>query len=228
MINKELEFQKLKKKGNATDTFLDALKYEKSNHAWADEWYKKHLNAESIIRWDWDEPIGHYKQQNDIDCTIQKEDTTLNISEKFRSVDFGDMFIEIYSMYPSVPGWAIKSAADLIAYHTPTRSYLVNAKQIELLAELVLIGFDADDNKEEIIRTGSGSGFIKIPNFKNPDLVHNLKVKYKAIKTFRPGCTSWTGVGFCITWNALDKLGIKYKEIVNHLDESEIKYNTQF
>jgi hypothetical protein len=113
---------------------------------------------------------------------------------------------------------------DLIAYHTPVRSYLVNAEQIKNLAKMVLINFDKSDNKEEIIKKGNGVGNVKIVNLKNPDLIHDLKIKYRAIKTIRPSGT-WIGVGFCITWNKLKELGVKYKEIVNYNDCISMSYN---
>jgi hypothetical protein len=50
-------------------------------------------------------------QRNDIDCSITVECGDrfrgINISEKFRRVDWGDMLIELYSEYPAKKGWGL-------------------------------------------------------------------------------------------------------------------------
>ena len=115
---------------NNNNDFFKSLEYEQSMYSKADSFYKKMIQniwfAEyqndqifiSIKRWDFNTPEGKIKQLDDIDVTIDIEVNNriyhYDISEKFRRDDYLDMFVELYSKYPNVEGWGVKSKADVI------------------------------------------------------------------------------------------------------------------
>ena len=94
--------------------FEKALAYEKGRMRVADEFYKKVFHPTTITRHDWNSNLGREKQINDVDCTLSISAPTIgfydiDISEKFRSEDWGDMCIEIWSDFENKkPGWALK------------------------------------------------------------------------------------------------------------------------
>lgn len=197
------------------DDFQDKLNYEHSQQPMADVFYKEHMGAISIERYDYNDPNGRIKQQHDIDCTITIKDEQdnvydINISEKFRSIDWGDMWIELYSRYPSVRGWALAfEGVDLIAYFINGLDagidknivYLVNAKRIKEIAENIVKQFDnAVDIKIELEKTGKYNAKYDY-NGKQYDVI------FRKVKTQRP-TYSYDGVGVCIKWNDLKEMGV--------------------
>jgi UDP-N-acetylenolpyruvoylglucosamine reductase len=96
-------------------------------------WFAEYKNDQifiSIKRWDFNTPEGKIKQLDDIDVTIDIEVNNriyhYDISEKFRRDDYLDMFVELYSKYPNVEGWGVKSKANVIFYHTPNYLYIID------------------------------------------------------------------------------------------------------
>ena len=136
--------------------FYNALDYERSMFGKTDIFYEKwiknilyasypwNLMEINLSRWDWNTPEGRTKQMSDIDITIDVDVKSgqiknhYNISEKFRTDDYGDMFIELYSKYPNVKGWGPTTEADLIFYHTPKNLYYIDAKDIKSVSNDIM------------------------------------------------------------------------------------------
>jgi len=111
-------------------TFKDSLGIEKSLQPEADNFYKKNLAAVTIIRYDWNDPVGREYQNNDIDCSIECyapgiDSFWLNISEKFRQHDWGDMCIELWNDFDKKKlGWGLTGKnVDMYLYRTPENIY---------------------------------------------------------------------------------------------------------
>lgn len=223
---KEQLFKELKEgKKEYGDEFEMELEYEKACHPFADQWYKNNLNAEKVERYDYNDPVGHYMQKCDIDCTVHMKDPdgtklSVNISEKFRREDWGDMFIELYSLHPSVPGWAIESKnVDLIAYFGgEITTYLVNAKAIKQLAEEILPQFDkiSEEDMNRLIDIGWKNDIVTISSISNKNIKYKCNVKYIRAYTTRKNGSKWMSIGVCINWDALRKIGVKINEIDNY------------
>lgn len=116
------------------NSMKETLAYEKSTQPFADAFYKKVFKADEIIRYNWDSPIGRGKQKQDIDCSIKSraagvDDYEFNISEKFRTIETGDMCIELWSDFDKKkPGWAVKNNTyqiDLYFYTTPKYCFTI-------------------------------------------------------------------------------------------------------
>ena len=177
--------------------FYSALTYEREQFPRADKFYKKILTDNiKITRWDYNKDSYHRKMQDSgIDLTIENAGREISISEKFRTSDFGDMFIELYSKFPNVIGWGHHEAADIIAYFTPYNTYIVDNKQLtkligEISKELGDLTEDFKDTKcIQYIYKGKVMELRKVPT------ILNNKV-------------AWESVGVCIKWDDLKELGI--------------------
>lgn len=202
--------------------FYNALDYERSMFGKTDIFYEKwiknilyasypwNLMEINLSRWDWNTPEGRTKQMSDIDITIDVDVKSgqiknhYNISEKFRTDDYGDMFIELYSKYPNVNGWGPTTEADLIFYHTPKNLYYIDAKDIKRVSNDIMNTININHLNDEMVEWGTNRtereyngfhlDFIKVPTY-----VNDKKL--------------WTGIGVCIQWDVLRKLNVKYEKI---------------
>lgn len=114
-----------------TSNFNNALELEKRGIPIADKFYREGMKALTIRRYDYNDPNQRIYQQHDIDCSIELDCVIdliwLNVSEKFRTGDWGDMCIELWSDFErKVPGWATnKSGPDMYLYVTPSGFYQI-------------------------------------------------------------------------------------------------------
>lgn len=182
------------------DTFKEQLNYALRCEPTADLFYKKQFDA-LVKRYDWADEYGREMQRRDIDCTIYKDGgSPINLSEKFRDDDWGDMAIEIYSQYPNIQGWALTSQADLYAYHTPESLYMVPVPEVRnwLL-----------DNHEALIAICDKVAVSSSNRIKSD--INGVKMDF--IKSYtRTANASWMGICVCIKWKDLEKFNINYKK----------------
>jgi hypothetical protein len=101
--------------------FWSSLKVERDKAVFADEFYSNVFEVENIIRFDTESERDIDFQRADIDVQLYAWERHSNVSEKFRAIDYNDLYIELYSMYPNVKGWMQNSSADHLAYFFPTR-----------------------------------------------------------------------------------------------------------
>ena len=189
--------------------FLKALTYEKEQFPSADEFYRRVLNNSmnkiKITRWDYQLNAKHRKMQEDgIDVTIENELATneydrrvISISEKFRTSDFGDMFIELYSKFPNVTGWGLKEKADLVAYFTPWNTYIIDNDQLKKVVQAIYDELDAETLAE-------GLKEAKCFQYIYKDKI----MEVRKVPTRLNGKVAWEGVGVCIKWEDLKDLGV--------------------
>lgn len=198
------------------NNFQKSLEYEQTiGIPRADEAYKnlfsKHGYELVITRYDYNDPVGREMQKNGADLKLTLKDeydehnnsSNLTISEKFRSADWGDMFVELYSQYPRVQGWGVTSqGVDLIAYFTPKKLYFVNYGDLLNVASDILFTHNIGMDKEISDRV--------LKHNRNDYSEHiDLKVIPTYTNTDKP---AWNGVGVCISWEALKAWGVKFIE----------------
>ena len=117
-------------------TMQEALKIEKELQPEADKFYKEYIGVNQIKRYDWNDPLQRQWQKNDVDCSIEFYAPTIglfwvNVSEKFRTWDWGDMCIELYSDFDKKKiGWGLGRkdlipGPDMYLYITPENYYEV-------------------------------------------------------------------------------------------------------
>lgn len=189
--------------------FLKALTYEKEQFPRADEFYRRVLNGPmnkiKITRWDYQLNDVHRRMQDDgIDVTIENELATneydrrvIGISEKFRTSDFGDMFIELYSKFPNVIGWGLKEKADLVAYFTPWHTYIIDNDQLKKVIQAISDKLDAEALAEGLKEARCFQYIYK-----------DKIMEVRKVPTHHNGKVAWEGVGVCIKWQDLQDLGV--------------------
>ena len=198
------------------NTFYDCKKFEKDCIPKADKLLNK-AGAE-YVRWKYSEFVGKTMQNKDIDLTMKVDGFNngyCHISEKFRSGDYGDMMIELYSNYKgnvwdAKQGWGMNTEADYIFYYTPERTYIVNAKQLKLVA--TRIHQRLFNNMYNILGMPLDEYFSKHGDFFD----HHVKITpigEADIRVFKIPTVAAdnTYYGICITsdWETLEKLGVE-------------------
>ena len=193
--------------------FNDKLKIERGEMPSADAFYRDCMGAEIIKRYDYNNPSEKRFQVNDIDCTVTCDAPGigpyyLNISEKFRKFDTGDMCIELWSNFEGrVPGWAIEKYTglepDLYTYFTP--SYIYKVWNGQNFRDMV-----SDVSSEWDWRTIDQ--FMREEDFKRrkdrrDNAIYNIKVGGRNATLLRTWSSAngkkWYGVCVCIPWHTL-------------------------
>lgn len=96
--------------------FEQSLELEKRQAQKADKFYRVNMNATSIRRFNMPTSYDMYMQHQDVDVRIIVAGKEYLVSEKFRERNFGDLYLELYSKYPTVPGWLYANLPHVIAY----------------------------------------------------------------------------------------------------------------
>lgn len=194
--------------------FNESLKVEKRGQPAADDFYKNCLGVTEVKRYDYNNPEHRVFQNLDIDCTIKMEPKSLdifwlNVSEKFRQSETGDMCIELWSDFENQkPGWALKSThtnkgPDLYLYSTPKYFFeIFKNKYFDSMINKIVSEWDWKTvyefiNKEEK-RLARHSNYNGCYNIKIED--HDAKLL--KVWSKRDG-KRWFGVCICIPWTTL-------------------------
>ncbi|MBD80710.1 MAG: hypothetical protein CL840_17480 [Crocinitomicaceae bacterium] len=111
--------------------FWKSLEYENSKSQVADDFYYHQFKIENRIRFNTGSESDMEFQLKDIDVQLYGWNRYTNVSEKFREVDYNDLYLELYSMYPTVKGWMHKSEANHLAYFFPQRMLWIKEKEIQ-------------------------------------------------------------------------------------------------
>ena len=115
----------------ATHDFSTSLSYEQSKFSVQDRFYTERLGAKAISRADFSNDVGKNLQRKDVDVQFVYQGRQINVSEKNRTKDYGDLLLEVYSKFPDTPGWMDKSDADFLAYFVPRKVYWINKRELE-------------------------------------------------------------------------------------------------
>lgn len=118
------------KKFSSTHAFSDSLRSEQRKQAQADRFYLEKMGAKNIVRYSSGNEEDMQFQRKDIDVSFELNGRRIMVSEKFRSHDYGDLYLECYSMYPDTTGWMHHSEADFLACFFPERVIWLNKKKL--------------------------------------------------------------------------------------------------
>ena len=111
--------------------FRKSLQHEREQTLKADRFYINVLHASFIKRFNTDSEEDMCMQRQDVDVLITVNGTTFKVSEKFRDVDYGDLYIEIYSKYPDTLGWMHTGSPNAILYFTPRSVYWITHSSLK-------------------------------------------------------------------------------------------------
>lgn len=136
-------------------------------------------------------------QRDDIDLTIMnKAGIWKTISEKYRPVDYGDILLEVWSVFPNKHGWAMFSHAKVLAYWFPTRLVLLDMHSIvdtfrrNRISEQVYL---IDTTRERVTLTIDGEEY-------NPWVIRAVNTTYSSISV-------------ALNFESIERLGISYSLI---------------
>ncbi len=184
---------------NTTHHFNESINYEQTQFERADTYYRK-LGATEIKRCDYNTCEGRILQCEDIDVQIYIKGKWINISEKHRANDYGDLLLEVYSMYPDELSWIYKSKADLLFYFTPESICQVHEKKLKAFAleklfpNAIDIDYFARSNKEFQRKNIDIDGTTYTVNY--------IKARNK----------SWNTISISIPYSMLDDNKIPYSK----------------
>ncbi len=184
-----------------------SLQHERSQAEKADAFYRTKLCATEIKRFNTDSVGDMEMQRQDIDAVITLENgVTYKISEKFRDKDYGDLYVEVFSKYPSTPGWLETGSPNAVLYFTPTSVYWITHKSLASFCLNVLFQTISQlwyselfDSHQTII-----SKYIKIEN----ELV---RINLIQAHNFLPDGTKWETIGISAPFSFFQKNNVKIK-----------------
>ena len=189
--------------------FDKSLNREKTYQKRADCFYVKRLNATDIIRYNKDNESDMEFQRQDIDVSFRIKSKLINVSEKFREKDFGDLYIEFYSKFPDIHGWLDKSQADYMAYFFPKRVFLINEKKLSELYK---------NHLSQLISKNEFNSLIEQNLHKNVQKKFWLKIQHhyysaRIIQAYnKTKDTEWYTMGIALPFRVLSDFGILFKE----------------
>ncbi|MBR5296280.1 MAG: hypothetical protein IKU29_00215 [Parabacteroides sp.] len=180
------------------------LNYEQSQQLLANKFYKDHFNSDTT-RYDWGDDYGRSMQRRDIDCSISINGEQVNISEKFRREDWGDIWIELYSSYPNTLGWALTGrGVDYLTYFTKKKYtnenqvYVVKHCIIEKFAQQMYKFFtDNVDIYNELKTKNRVNKVVEVDG----KLMNVWFTKSVSTRTINGKTSEWTSYGACIKWS---------------------------
>ncbi len=110
--------------------FYESQKIETGYFSAADNFYRQQLGAVKTERCDYHTEKGRIFQRDDIDLWLTLGSEKISVSEKKRTRDFNDLYLEVYSKFPDTSGWTVHSKADFLAYFFPDRVFWAGFPQI--------------------------------------------------------------------------------------------------
>lgn len=217
--------------------FKSEIKYEISQQPIADNYYLRlYGNRNELVRYGYETPEDKIMQNKGIDCTILDRNFNppkyINYQEKFRRCDYGDMLIELYSVFPRQLGWGITDKADRYSYFTDPeffrrknsdprdisygKVYELEAEVVRKIANWALEKFNKSDWKDAWL----SSSMLRKDIF--PENNNEPPIRY--IKNYSENedtGESWMSISVCVRWSDIKKYFGEVKENItvdlNHL-----------
>ncbi len=184
--------------------FNQSLQNERNHALNADKFYSDILGATELRRFSSDNDEDMYYQKQDIDVEITLNGKTYRISEKFREKDFGDLYIEFFSMYPDVPGWMETGSPNAIMYFTPENAYWISHRSLKHFYQNTLSPLIKKDWFEEIYKSGET---IKSKQINAGGKIYKISI----IQAHNHSKVSWKTIGISIPFQWLEDANVRFK-----------------
>jgi len=195
----------------ATHDFSKSLNYEHSNFPKADKFYTEKLKAGSITRIGFEDEESKALQRLDVDVSFVYKGKKINVSEKDRTADYGDLLLEFYSKFPHTPGWMNNSAADYLAYFVPNKVYWIDKKQLSLFYHNTLADVIPDSFFQQLInnyprQSRREQKIIELNGTREAVTV------VQAFNAPRNSSSFWYTENICVKFTTLKKAGVQIEE----------------
>lgn len=184
--------------------FNHSLQYERGKAEIADNFYRNVLKATGIRRFNSDNKHDMFYQKKDIDVELILKEKVYRISEKFRNKDFGDLYLEFFSMYPDVRGWMDSGSPDAIMYFTPENAYWISHRSLKHFFDKTLLPLINQEWFEKIYQTGET---INSKQVKAGGKIYKISI----IQAHNQNKVTWKTIGICIPFKWLEDAGVKFR-----------------
>jgi hypothetical protein len=184
--------------------FKSSLQHEREQALKADTFYRNVLNATEIKRFNSDSDSDMEIQRQDVDLLLTINETTYRVSEKFRDVDYGDLYVEVYSKYPKTPGWLHTGSPNAILYFTPAAVYWITHKSLASFCLQTLFPQIPETWYEEIFLSP------KVISSKQLDL-KGKSFKINLIKAHNKDGSTWETIGISAPFKVFEENGVKIR-----------------
>ena len=197
----------------ATHDFSESLSYEQSNFPVQDQFYTEQLGATVITRADFDDEEGRVLQRMDVDVQFMYNGNLINVSEKNRTRDYGDLLLEFYSKFPDTPGWMNNSNADYLAYFVPGKVYWINKRDLEVFYHNVLEPVIPDDYFAQLVHDNPKKS-TRVARTIN---INGMRETVTVVQAYNhPWGTSqeWYTENICVSFDCLARAGVHIQEFI--------------
>ncbi len=185
--------------------FSQSKLYENEQIKKADKFYHDVLHVFDIKRFNYQLSEERKMQLHDIDLLLTYQNKSYKVSEKFRSKDFGDLYLEIYSKYPKVSGWLNEGISDYIMYFTPEKVYCIDDLSLKKFYKENLISL-LPSFWFENLKTSDRNIISKKIYVNNIPYIISI---IKALNETSEG-DNWITMGITIPFNMLKINGVKF------------------
>lgn len=189
--------------------FWKSLKVERKKAVLADNFYSNVFEVEKIIRFDTESERDMEFQRADIDVQLHAWGRHSNVSEKFRDVDYNDLYVELYSMYPNTKGWMNNSEATHLAYFFPERLIWLDKKDLIKAFELSVLPAINDAVIQKLIDQNPSKNGSVIGNIS----IHSKQFDLRYIKAYnKTKRKTWDTIGISLPFQLLKEIGITIRQ----------------
>ncbi|HLP04557.1 MAG TPA: hypothetical protein VK152_03930 [Paludibacter sp.] len=183
-----------------------SLQHERQQAGLADAFYREVLHVSEIIRYNSDTEHDMDMQRQDVDVTIVRKGISYKVSEKFRSKDYGDLYVEVFSKYPHVKGWLETGTPNAILYFTPESVYWITHKSLSTFCLHTLFPLVPPAWYAEIFNSGKPR-ISKTLRFDNRMIALTLIQAHNRLD----GCC-WETIGLCAPFSFFEENGVRIRK----------------
>ncbi len=184
--------------------FRKSLNHEREQTNFADKFYREDLGVTEIKRFNTDSEDDMIMQRQDVDVLLTVKSITYRVSEKFRDIDFGDLYIEVYSKYPKVEGWLHTGSPNAILYFTPKNVYWITHKSLKDFCLNKLFPKIKSEWFDEILESGKTITGKSIA-------IDEKNFKINLIQAHNQDGKEWKTMGLSVSFEILESFGVKFK-----------------
>lgn len=194
-------------------SFETSLINERKHAEKADAFYKNVLQISEIIRYNTDSDSDLKMQLQDVDVLLRLNNISYKVSEKFREIDYADLYIEVFSKYPQKKGWIHHGSANAVLYFTPKTVYWITFKSLSDFCLKTFFPLLPKVWFQELYKSNK--------TFFSKEFLFNGKIQkinlIKAQSVSSDGCF-WNTIGISVPFLFLKENGVKFIEF--QLDKS--------
>jgi len=166
--------------------------------------YRDVLKVSEIKRFNTDSDADMEMQRQDVDVLLTLNGISYRVSEKFRDKDYGDLYVEVFSKYPKIPGWLHSGSPNAILYFTPESVYWITHSSLKAFCIETLFPLIPQKWYEELFQSHA--------SITSKRLFLNQKwVKINLIQAHNRDGAEWETIGLSAPFRVFEENGVRIK-----------------